>query len=84
MPIFEFLVIVIAVLSAVKAKNMGIKRINNSDFMAGVCGGIAKHFDWPIVAVRILALASCALAGAGAAFYIIFALILPAEGSEAK
>lgn len=79
MPIIEFLTIVIAVLTAVKASQLGIKRSSSNSILAGVCWGIAQHFNWPVMAVRIIVFAAAAIGGAGAIAYIVLALILPEE-----
>lgn len=45
--------------------------------VAGVCGGIAEHFDIDPVIVRLVWLAAVLLYGSGVVLYIILWLVLP-------
>lgn len=47
--------------------------------IAGVCGGLAEYFNIDSTIVRLALVVFCILGGAGLLFYIIAALIMPAD-----
>ena len=49
----------------------------------GVCGGLAKYFDIDPTIVRVIAVLSLFLNGLGILAYIILAIVVPLESSEA-
>lgn len=49
----------------------------------GVCGGLARYFDIDPAIVRIIAVLSIFLNGAGILAYIILAIVVPLESSQA-
>lgn len=49
----------------------------------GVCGGLAEYFDIDPTIVRIIAVLSIFLNGIGILAYIILAIVVPMESSEA-
>jgi len=48
--------------------------------IAGVCGGIAQHFDIDPVLVRVLAVILLLCGSAGLLAYIILWIVVPEEG----
>lgn len=49
----------------------------------GVCGGLAKYFDVDPTLIRIIAVLSIFISGAGILAYIILAIVIPSESSKA-
>ena len=49
----------------------------------GVCGGLAKYFDIDPIIIRIVFVLAVLANGAGILAYIILAIVVPLEGSEA-
>ena len=49
----------------------------------GVCGGLAKHFDIDPVIVRVIAVVSIFVTGVSIIAYIVMAIVVPLESSEA-
>ena len=49
----------------------------------GVCGGLAKYFDMDPTIIRVIAVLSIFLGGVGIWGYIILAIVVPLEDSEA-
>ena len=49
----------------------------------GVCGGLAEYFDIDPVIVRVIAVLLAFASGAGILAYIILAIVVPLESSEA-
>jgi len=45
----------------------------------GICGGLAKHFDLDPTIVRIIAVLTLLLSGAGILIYIILRFLIPLE-----
>lgn len=54
-----------------------IVRPRTPRMIAGVCSGIAIHFGWDIVMVRMVFAALCLATGAAALFYIAAWIIVP-------
>jgi len=50
----------------------------------GVCGGLAKYFDIDPVIVRVIAVVSIFVTGVSIIAYIVMAIIVPLENSEAS
>ena len=48
----------------------------------GVCGGLAKYFDIDPTIIRVIAVASILVTGAGIIAYAIMAIVVPLENSE--
>jgi phage shock protein PspC (stress-responsive transcriptional regulator) len=59
----------------------GIKRSSRNAMIAGVCAGIARHFDWSITGTRVayVLLSICSAAFPGILVYLILWLVLPVE-----
>ncbi len=49
----------------------------------GVCGGLARYFDVDPTLIRIIAVLSIFISGAGIIAYIILAIVVPSESSKA-
>ena len=49
----------------------------------GVCGGLAEYFDVDPTLIRIIAVLSIFISGAGILAYIILAIVIPSESSKA-
>ena len=49
----------------------------------GVCGGLAEYFDVDPTLIRIIAVLSIFISGAGILAYIIMAIVIPSESSKA-
>jgi len=49
----------------------------------GVCGGLAKYFDIDPIIVRVIDVVSIFVTGVSIIAYIIMALVVPLESSEA-
>ena len=45
----------------------------------GVCGGLAKYFDIDPTIIRVIAVASIFVTGAGIIAYVIMAIVVPIE-----
>jgi len=45
----------------------------------GVCGGLAKYFDIDPTIIRVIAVASILVTGAGIIAYLIMAIVVPLE-----
>lgn len=50
----------------------------------GVCGGLAKYFDIDPTIIRLIAVLLIFAGGAGIVAYIILAIVVPLESSEAR
>lgn len=74
MSFIAFISAVIALLVAVYLNKQGVKRGDGP--LAGVCGGIASHYDLPPNAVRIAWILSGFFGGFGLALYIFCYFIL--------
>jgi phage shock protein PspC (stress-responsive transcriptional regulator) len=63
------------------SKQGGIKRSSRNAMIAGVCAGIARHFDWSITGTRVayVLLSICSAAFPGILVYLILWLVLPTE-----
>jgi len=48
----------------------------------GVCGGLARYFDMDPTIIRIIAVLSIFISGAGILAYIILAIVVPLENSK--
>jgi phage shock protein C len=47
--------------------------------IAGVCAGLAQHFGWSIIMLRLVWLLLFLFAGAGGLLYIILWIVIPNE-----
>lgn len=45
----------------------------------GICGGLAKHYDLDPTIVRVIAVLTLLLSGAGILIYIILRFLIPLE-----
>lgn len=52
--------------------------------IAGVCGGIGKHFDIDPTIVRIAFIIFTLAGGAGGLLYLILALVIPSEDKRSN
>jgi phage shock protein PspC (stress-responsive transcriptional regulator) len=54
-------------------------RSKDEKMIWGICGGLAKHFDLDPTIVRLIAVLTLLLSGAGILIYIILRLLIPLE-----
>lgn len=54
-------------------------RVRQGKWIAGVCGGIAKHFGIDPKIVRLLCLGLIVAYGSGLLVYILFVIFVPKE-----
>ena len=59
--------------------NSKLYRSSKNRIIAGVCGGIAEHFNADPLLVRLLTVVFCLVFGAGIILYLAAALILPRD-----
>ncbi len=59
-------------------------RSRDDRLICGVCGGLAKYFDIDPVIVRIIALLLVLVTGVAILAYIIMAIVVPLESSQAR
>jgi phage shock protein PspC (stress-responsive transcriptional regulator) len=59
-----------------------LERSRNERVLAGVCGGIARHFDVDPLLVRVLTIASVVFGGFGVVAYVAAWLLMPEEGEQ--
>ena len=59
--------------------NKRVYRSRKDRVIAGVCGGLAKYFSIDPVLIRLVAVATVLLGGAGVILYIIAMLVIPEE-----
>ena len=59
--------------------NKRLHRITEGQRICGVCTGLADYFNADVTIVRLIAVASCFLNGAGVIAYIAVAVIMPTE-----
>ena len=52
--------------------------------LAGVCSGLAKYFDMDPTIMRIIFVCCVVFGGFGLLLYLILALIMPSDETEAK
>ncbi len=57
-------------------------RSQSDRILWGVCGGLAKYFDMDPTIVRIIAVLTVFISGAGIIAYIILAIVIPLENSK--
>ena len=60
-----------------------LQRSKRDRMIWGVCGGLAEYFDVDPTLIRIIAVLSIFISGAGILAYIILAIIVPSESSKA-
>ena len=59
---------------------MNLRRSNDDRHLAGVCGGLAKHFDLPSSKLRVVwVLATVFTAFAGVVVYLALWFLMPKE-----
>ena len=58
-------------------------RSKSDRMICGVCGGLAEYFDVDPTLIRIIAVLSIFISGAGILAYIILAIVIPSESSKA-
>jgi phage shock protein C len=64
--------------------NKGIYRSRDRK-IAGVCGGIAKYFDWDVTLVRLVyALATITTAFSGVVLYLVAWAVVPSEEFDSR
>lgn len=54
-----------------------LTRSRENAWIAGVCGGLAEHFDVPANVVRLLFVLSCLLPGPQVVIYLVLWVIMP-------
>ena len=54
-------------------------RSKDESMIWGICGGLAKHFDLDPTIVRVIAVLTLLLSGAGILIYIILRFLIPLE-----
>ena len=59
-------------------------RSRSDKVIAGVCGGLAKHWETDVVWIRVLAVVSIFLNGLGLLAYIIMWIVVPLEPVSSK
>ncbi len=59
--------------------NRRVYRSRKDRVIAGVCGGLAKYFSVDPVLIRLVAVATVLLGGAGVILYIIAMFVIPEE-----
>ncbi|QDQ99215.1 PspC domain-containing protein [Tomitella fengzijianii] len=47
--------------------------------IAGVCGGIARHFGWDVTKVRLVFVVSCLLPGPQVLLYLLLWIVMPEQ-----
>ncbi len=65
-------------------KNKKLYRKNEGKMLLGVCAGVAEYFDLDPTVIRLLWVLFTCLGGSGLLAYIICAIIMPVEGTNAK
>jgi phage shock protein C len=58
-----------------------LTRSTTDSVIAGVCAGIARHFDWEVSVVRIVAVVLGVFSGVGVLIYIAAWVIIPADNT---
>jgi phage shock protein C len=58
-----------------------LTRTSHDKVLAGVCGGIARHFDWDPTLVRVgyVLLSVLSTGFPGLLVYVVLAFVMPAE-----
>ena len=69
------LVLILAVLGASWLKGQGVARTNDGVF-GGVCAGIARHFGWDLLVVRIITVILALTVAGPVLAYILLWIIL--------
>jgi phage shock protein PspC (stress-responsive transcriptional regulator) len=59
-----------------------LRRSADDKMLAGVAGGIARHFGVDVTLVRVIIAALALLNGVGVALYIAAWLLIPEDGSD--
>lgn len=59
-------------------------RSRSDKVIAGVCGGLAKHWETDVVWIRVLAVVSIFLNGLGLLAYIIMWIVVPLEPAKVE
>jgi phage shock protein C len=77
---YPIVVIIVALIAAFYLKSAGVKRIKTDDNLAGICAGIAAHYDMSAVGVRVLWVLLSLFLGGGIITYIVLWCILPKRG----
>ncbi len=57
-------------------------RSRDERMLAGVCGGLAKHFDLDPTIVRLIAVLTLFLGPTGVLVYLILAIVVPLEPAD--
>ncbi len=58
---------------------MIIRRSNSNKLIGGVCSGIAKELNIPVIRIRIAFILAVILAGLSIWFYLIAWIIMPSD-----
>ena len=59
-----------------------LRRSTDDKMLAGVAGGIARHFGADVTLIRVIIAALALLNGVGVALYIAAWLLIPEDGSD--
>lgn len=54
-----------------------LMRSRNHKMIAGVCGGLAERYGWPVGRVRLLFVLSCILPGPQFIAYLVLWMVMP-------
>ena len=65
---------------------MGLERSRTDKVVAGVCGGIARHYGWDPTIVRIVYVLGSVFSAAfpGILVYVVLWFLMPLEGSPPR
>lgn len=65
---------------------MGLERSRTDKVVAGVCGGIARHYGWDPTIVRIVYVVASVFSAAfpGILVYVVLWFLMPLEGSPPR
>lgn len=63
-------------------KRHELVRVRHGKVIAGVCGGIARHFGWSPTLVRLAFILSCVLPGPQVLAYVVLWIVMPKEQDE--
>nr|WP_268892886.1 PspC domain-containing protein [Tomitella fengzijianii] len=58
---------------------MKLTRSRDQKMIAGVCGGIARHFGWDVTKVRLVFVVSCLLPGPQVLLYLLLWIVMPEQ-----
>lgn len=65
--------------AAMETTTRTLSRPRHGAMIAGVCAGLARHFDTTPTTVRLLAVASCLLPGPQVLAYVVLWAVIPRD-----